>query len=150
MKSLLFNDFDKSKIIELLQNNNIPEENNYLIVTKNRSIKEGLIKLLINSTYNAIDASLQYLLVFTSDAIYEARISGEVLDFLKRGEISFNKYKHNEISDFNIEKKMTKHIISWKAGGKIYSYEVDKFQGIYGFVKENFNYLQENNFFRKT
>lgn len=147
MGSLLFNDFDKNKIVELLHNNNIPEENNYLLVTKHRTAVENITKLFINNTYNAIDASLQYLLVFTSDAIYEAKISGDFLDFIKRGEISFNKYKHNEIRDFNVIKKMTKQIISWKSSGKIYSYEVDKFQGIYGFVKENFNYLQKNNFY---
>lgn len=147
MGNIIFNNFDENKIVELLHKNNIHEKNNYLLVTKHRTAKEGLVKLIINNTYNAIDASLQYLLVFSNDAIYETKISGELLDFLERKDISFNKYKHNEISDFDVVKKMTKYIISWKVEDKTFSYEVDKFQGIYGFVKENFNHLEKNNFY---
>lgn len=36
---------------------------------------------------------------------------------------------------------------NWKFGDECYSFEVDKFQGIFGFVKENFNHLQEIDFF---
>lgn len=139
---LIFNDFNKNSIEELLKKNNIAVDNNYLLVTKNRGIKEGIMKLLVNNTYNAIDGSRQYLLVFTSEAIYETKVSG-----LKREEITFNKYKHDEISNFNLKRKFTKYIISWQVGSKNYAYEVDKFQGIYSFIKHNFNDLQNKNFY---
>lgn len=147
MANLLFNDFDEHKIVEYLHKNNMLVSNNYLLVTKQRSIKEGLLKLFINNTYNAMDASLQFLLIFTSDAIYEAQISGDLLDFMNRGELSFNVYQHTDIRHFKMTEKMTKYVLSWDVLGKSYAYEVDKFQGIYGFVKENFKALQKNNFY---
>lgn len=147
MGNLLMNEFNKDSIVKLLQKNDISVDNNYLLVTKHRSIGEDVVKLLINNVYNAIDASSQYLLVFTKDAIYETKVSGDLLDFKEREDVLFNKYDHSKISDFHVEQKMTKHIISWKVGNQVYAYEVGNFQGVYGFVSENFKHLQETQFY---
>lgn len=143
---MIFEKFDNVKLEKLIVDNGIIPNKNYLLATKNRNFIEGVFKLFINNIYNSIDASLQYLLIFDYDSIYITKISTGLLESVDEMEFTFRKFNHDEIESFNVTTEISKHIISWCFLGKQYAFEIDKPQGVYSFVTDNFNYLTEQNF----
>lgn len=144
---MIFEKFDEKSLEELLKRNGITADRNYLLATRHRGLVEGTVKLFVNGIYNMLDAGVLYLLVFCENDIIFTKLTKDLIDLIKNKEvIYFQRFHKKEIDSFSVSTKLTKHLISWNSKGKEYSFEIDKFQGIYGFVKENFRYLKENNF----
>ena len=114
---------------------------NYLMVFKHNSVAKSIFKLAIDTLYQNIDSSRNYILYFDERGIHEKELSFS-------DQSSFVFIPWNEIEEFIKEEKANKVILKVNHLGKFYSYEAPFHGKIMKGNKKRYHILKENNFSR--